>query len=260
MSLKLYDEDSVIDIAEAIRIKNGESTQYKIAEMAQAILDIPSGGGSGISWDDIATRNYTGDVVLSDTVTSLIDYAFASSAITLFIGKGVRSLGTYALNGCASLTGVYIGGEITGGIGNYAIRNSSAIKRVCFPNASGGFGFGGYGLQGLSNLELIDNGSENMIQVASLNSSHFTTLILRKSTGIQALYSATVFDNTPFKSGGTGGIIYIPQALYEHLGDGSALDYKSATNWSAYDGYGTITWAQLEGSIYENKYWWEDET
>lgn len=50
---------------------------------------------------------------------------------------------------------------------------------------------------------------------------------------------------------GTGGTIYIPKALYDHLGDGSDFDYKAATNWSTYDSYGTITWAQIEGSEYE---------
>jgi len=54
-----------------------------------------------------------------------------------------------------------------------------------------------------------------------------------------------------FKSGGTGGTIYIPRVLYNHLGDGSEYDYKSATNWSRFDSYGTITWAQIEGSEYE---------
>lgn len=54
-----------------------------------------------------------------------------------------------------------------------------------------------------------------------------------------------------FASGGTGGTIYIPKSLYDHLGDGSEYDYKAATNWSTIDSYGTITWAQIEGSEYE---------
>lgn len=54
-----------------------------------------------------------------------------------------------------------------------------------------------------------------------------------------------------FGQGGTGGTIYIPKSLYDHLGDGSEYDYKSATNWSTIDSYGTITWAQIEGSEYE---------
>lgn len=45
MAKKLYEESSVQAIANAIRGKNGQSTTYKIADMAQAITDIPSGGG-----------------------------------------------------------------------------------------------------------------------------------------------------------------------------------------------------------------------
>lgn len=48
MAMKLYSDSSVQAIANAIRSKNGESTQYKIADMAQAILDIPSGGGGAV--------------------------------------------------------------------------------------------------------------------------------------------------------------------------------------------------------------------
>lgn len=44
MANKLYEENSVQNIANAIRTKNGSETKYKIAEMAQAILDIPAGG------------------------------------------------------------------------------------------------------------------------------------------------------------------------------------------------------------------------
>ena len=85
------------------------------------------------------------------------------------------------------------------------------------------------------------------------NCTNLTNIILRKET-IPGLDNANAVVNTPFKSGGTGGEIYIPKVLYDHLGDGSALDYKSATNWSTVDGYGTITWMQIEGSQYENYY------
>lgn len=78
-----------------------------------------------------------------------------------------------------------------------------------------------------------------------------TTIVMRKSDALTALYYGNSLAKTPFDNGGSGGTIYIPKALFDHLGDGSALDYKAATNWSAYDAYGTITWAQLEGSAYE---------
>lgn len=48
MAMKLYSDSSVQAIADAIRTKNGASTQYKIADMAPAILAIPTGGGSAV--------------------------------------------------------------------------------------------------------------------------------------------------------------------------------------------------------------------
>lgn len=85
------------------------------------------------------------------------------------------------------------------------------------------------------------------------NCTNLTTLILR-DTSICPLGATNAFDGTRFASGGTGGIIYIPKSLYDHLGDNSSSDYKAATNWSIINGYGTITWAKIEGSQYDGYY------
>ena len=77
-----------------------------------------------------------------------------------------------------------------------------------------------------------------------------STIILRKPQ-IALLGSPNAFTGTPFDSTGTGGTIYIPKVLYDHLGDATVWDYKSATNWSTLDGYGNITWAKIESSPYE---------
>lgn len=83
--------------------------------------------------------------------------------------------------------------------------------------------------------------------------SNLTTVILREAV-IYPMYNVNAFSGTPFADGGTGGTIYIPKSLYDCLGDGSSSDYKAATNWSTVDGYGTITWAQIEGSQYDGYY------
>ena len=44
MGLKLYPEENIQAIANAIRGKNGASTQYKTSQMAAAITAIPTGG------------------------------------------------------------------------------------------------------------------------------------------------------------------------------------------------------------------------
>lgn len=48
MTLKLYPENAVQNIADAIRAKNGLSTTYTINEMASAISNIPSGGSTSL--------------------------------------------------------------------------------------------------------------------------------------------------------------------------------------------------------------------
>lgn len=60
MAMKLYSDASVQAIANAIRTKNGASTQYKIADMAPAILAIPTGGSGGS-----VTQDEDGYIVLS---------------------------------------------------------------------------------------------------------------------------------------------------------------------------------------------------
>ena len=44
MANKLYNDTSIKAIANAIRAKNGKTDTYTVAEMAEAINDIPAGG------------------------------------------------------------------------------------------------------------------------------------------------------------------------------------------------------------------------
>ena len=52
----------------------------------------------------------------------------------------------------------------------------------------------------------------------------------------------------------SGVVFYIPKSLYDHLGDGTANDYRAATNWSSAITSQSFTFAQIEGSAYENYY------
>jgi len=54
MAKKLYEEASISDIADAIRSKGGSGT-YTVSDMAQAISDLPVGGGAAISLLDTIT-------------------------------------------------------------------------------------------------------------------------------------------------------------------------------------------------------------
>lgn len=68
MAKKLYEESSVQAIANAIRAKNGETTTYKLGEMAAAIQAIAT-GGSGESWTDSYTVFATGTFTPAEALT-----------------------------------------------------------------------------------------------------------------------------------------------------------------------------------------------
>ena len=92
MGNKFYDESKISDIADAIRAKNGTQNTYTVAQMAQAILDIPSGGDPNANFDAYVKRTLT---QLSTTATSIPNYLFYNnSVITSISMPNVTSSGT----------------------------------------------------------------------------------------------------------------------------------------------------------------------
>ena len=74
----------------------------------------------------------------------------------------------------------------------------------------------------------------------TLNKSSLRTFIMRTSGGVSTLSTADVLNASIFGSGGSGGVICVPQDLISR--------YKAATNWSTYDSYGTINWQAIEST------------
>ncbi len=274
MTMKLYSEESIQAIADAIRNKNGESTLYKVGEMAQAILNIPSGGG--ITADDIA-GGLVGVGALSMNGTVIKEYSFyRCTGITSFVAPNVTTLGGYAFTGCTGLTSIYFPNLTTfgnskqgfqgctsltkihmpkiGNCGDSLFKGCTSLVNVVFSQENTAYGSTYQCFYGCTNLEKIDIGYNTLSTQTFYNCSKLDVIILRSDNAICPMSNANTFQNTPFASGHTGGTIYIPEAMYNHLGDGSSLDYKSASLWSTVDGYGTITWAKIEGSIYETQY------
>lgn len=154
------------------------------------------------------------------------------------------------LNGCTSLHDVYMPKASYTDAGTFS--GCTSLKRLALPNNTACYT---RAFSSCIGLEIIDFGQRTQFfrEYIFEKDSSLRTIILRGDT-LTPLTNINVFTGTPFAEGGTGGTIYIPKVLYDHLGDGSSLDYKSATNWSTLDGYGTITWAQIEGSEYEYYY------
>ena len=242
------------------------------------------GGGGGISIDDLALNLApSGDIVLGSGVTEIKDHAFQGKPITSVRGESVTKIGAQALNDTqiTSITdadfpllgvgtryelllrlpttckSIKLSGEkIALSSGSYALRECKGLVTAEFPNAAYDVGvsfnsIGGFAFYSCTELTMADCGYVQSIAANAFgNCSKFGTLILRSPTRVN-LSHENAFNGTKFKSGGAGGTIYIPKVLYDHLGDGSNMDYKAAAKWSIVDGYGTITWAQIEGSPYE---------
>ena len=179
---------------------------------------------SGITFDDFATNAQpTGNIMLTCSTVK-------SNGMTFQGGSNWT---------CSSNTVTSI--ESNG------FKNAAKLKEAYFPNLTS---LGGNSFYYATGLTKVDIGSAN-IKANEFNGSALNVLIMRKTSALQTLANVNAFGGTKFKSGGTGGTIYIPKVLYDHLGDGTSLDYKAASVWSTVEGYGTITWEKLEGSAYE---------
>lgn len=95
-----------------------------------------------------------------------------------------------------------------------------------------------------SKLERLEFGTATTkLAIYTVENDTILDEIILRSPSVVQLAHTRCFDNTPYKNGGTGGVIYVPQALIS--------SYQSANNWSTVHGWGTITWTAIEGSYYE---------
>lgn len=100
---------------------------------------------------------------------------------------------------------------------------------------------------GCAGLASADFGAAcNRIEAAAFRNNRALNVLVLRGDTIVALANVNAFAGSPFANGGSGGTIYVPSALISA--------YQAATNWATVHGYGTITWAAIEGSIYETQY------
>lgn len=96
-------------------------------------------------------------------------------------------------------------------------------------------------------VETVDLGSScTSFDNSSFNGDTKLGKLILRSSSVVSMPNVNALSSTKFKSGGAGGEIYVPTSLIN--------TYKTSTNWSTYNGYGTITWKAIEGSQYENYY------
>ena len=192
---------------------------------------------------DMPNLVYIGSRAFQSSTVSLTSVSFPN-----LIGMGDSAF--YQYGGTSALKSIYLPKLIS--LNSRSLSNLG-IEILVLPSIVNFYGMSVCnGCKSLTTIDLGENitGIGNSIFGAC---SVLNTIILRKSSVVPLTWGSA-FSSTPFDTGGSGGTIYIPKSLYDLLGTGQTGDYKAATNWSTFDGYGTITWAQIEGSQYETKY------
>jgi len=220
--------------------QNGTVTE-DVTNYANAEITVNVSGGSSVTAQDIYDGTFpSGDVVISNkSVTGISLYgntvmtSFTSSSITQFKASS-------AFYGCTALKTVRLTGAISQNQSNMW-QNCSNLESIEMPNYN--TSLGAYALAGCSKLAFADLGKCSQIQANAFNGCTTLDTIVLRRTSVCTLQNVSAFSNTPFKSGGTGGTIYVPSSLIS--------SYQTASNWSTINGYGTITWAAIEGSEYE---------
>ena len=216
MSKKLYEESDVQAIADAIRAKNGSTDKYTVAEMAQAVTDIPSGGGGDI--DGFVDGTVTSIKSDATKVAQYACYKFAS--LTSVSLPNATSIGTSAFNSCNALTSAYIPNATT--INMYAFQKCSELTSISIPNATSILNSA---FQECSKLSSADCGNTTSLAPAAFHGcSSLKALYLRNTRAVCTLSNVNALSGTPIANG--EGYIYVPNDLVK--------SYKSATNWSQY--------------------------
>jgi hypothetical protein len=220
-----------------------ENGTHDVTGYTEAVVNVVDESSSG-TWttEGLANRTEPNGELTLDAVTTIANYAFyGCTGITSVSSNTVETIGANAFSGNTNLSQIHFPNLVR--IGQNAFYNT-VITELVIPNPSGsGLNYGC--CSNMKSLVKVDIGSSLTKTGGSSFSgcSSLTTLILRRTESIVALNNINDFTGTPFANGGTGGKIYVPSALID--------GYKSATNWSTIDGYGTITWVALEGSEYE---------
>lgn len=187
--------------------------------------------GGGVQIDDIATGAFPANLHIGH-VNIIRDYCFGKNS---------------------SIEHVFWEGEETSG--GSLFRGATALQTFVAPNAL--VLTATYMFADCADLEAVDLGPNfhgGMPSNGFQNCTVLDTLVFRRADQVLGLNNVSVFNSTPFASGGTGGTIYLAHDMYTHLGDGTNMDYQAASNWSTLYTAGTITFADIQGSQYATHY------
>ena len=193
-------DSDLTSVANAIRAKSGGSGQLAFPSgFVSEIGNIPSGGGYVANdWLDVSKP--TGEIV-SDKSSLINNVLVGRTGVTKIFLSNAWAPNSSFMN-CTGL--------------QYAVLAKGGVSAA---NA----------FSGCSNLLAVDMKDSISGVYAFYKCAKLKTIVLRKSTVASLTNASNVFTNSPFDSGKSGGMLYVPNDLIS--------SYQSASNWSTILGY-----------------------
>lgn len=271
MANVIISDTHLLNIAEAIRYKNGTSKTYKPKEMAAAIQALEGIDVDPLDFDDYISRNLSGIVEIACTRVGPYGLAGASE-VTKFI-LHTNANGAYAFKGCAKLQELVItrstglGQHCADGcttlatvsapecssVGNYAFWNCNALTSITLGNLKR-VGTGAF--EGCNRLTKIDLGD-----VTVYDSEYPTSLILGGSAFYSDSLEAIIIRgnrvplvneqvypfpdrfNKDYSGDGLKGYIYVPAAMISEYENYEGDPYAASPK---YDRFSMLSYRAIE--------------
>ena len=234
------------------------------------VVGTNQGGGGGYTIDEFLQRSMSGDIDVN-SATVAYEYSFARSAITSISSESLRTGYNNLFYNCDSLKSVYLPNinaassnaasawfegcvELEGiklpsltQMWNYFFNRCIKLKTVVLPKLNNSRANNFNNCTALKTIDIGNKAQNGMTLTANFwkGLTALDTVILRYKS-ICGLANISVFENTPFASGGSGGTVYVPSSLIS--------SYQSATNWSTILGYANNSIQAIDGSPYESSY------
>jgi len=235
------------DAINALITYANETTGKNDETLSDAVESLVNGYKGGISIDGIITGlEPSGDITI--TVSSFYprfrERVFMRCAnITSVFAPNLTNIRSQTFAECSGITSISFP-ELISAQGSQHFSRCSNLTNVYLPKMET---FGDNFFQVCTNLEILDLPSATSINYVRFlyGCSKLKTLILRYPNNVVPI-SNDALTSTPFASDGTGGTIYVPQALIP--------SYQSATNWSTILESENNQILPIEGSIYETQY------
>lgn len=196
-----------------------ENGTYDVTNYAEAVVDVPTGGGGDTSVEDgLVTRTLT--EYTNNRVTSVGANAFQGfSALTTVSIPNATSLGGSAFNACSGLRSVHL--PAVKSMGTMVFYSCTSLEAIDLPSLTT---TGVQGIRNCSKLVKADLGSPSSLAGLLFGGcSSLETLIIR-TTKLCTLGATSAVSDTKIASG--SGYVYVPSTLVN--------SYKAATNWSTY--------------------------